>query len=119
MDDEESILEAAGELLEVLGYTVETAREGKEAVHVYEKALELEKPFDAVIMDLTIPGGMGGKETIQNLLKVDPQVKAIVSSGYADDPVTVDYEEYGFCGVVTKPYTVKELSETLHRVLQE
>ncbi len=119
MDDEESILEAAGELLQVLGYTVETVREGKEAVHLYEKALELEKPFDAVIMDLTIPGGMGGKETIQNLLKIDPQVRAIVSSGYADDPVAVDYGEYGFCGVVTKPYTVKELSETLHKALHE
>jgi two-component system cell cycle sensor histidine kinase/response regulator CckA len=119
MDDEESILEAAGELLQVLGYTVETVREGTEAVQVYRKAQEEELPFDAVVMDLTIPGGMGGKETIQDLLKIDPHVKAIVSSGYADDPVTVNYREYGFCGVVTKPYTVKELSETLHKALQE
>jgi two-component system cell cycle sensor histidine kinase/response regulator CckA len=62
---------------------------------------------------------MGGKEAIENLREIDPHVKAIVSTGYADDPVTVQFKEYGFCGVVMKPYTVKELSETLHTVLQE
>lgn len=119
MDDEECILEVASEVLEYLGYTVVTAKDGTEAVDTYRKALGSGEPFDAVIMDLTIPGGMGGKEAVENLREIDPHVKAIVSSGYSDDPVTVQYKEYGFCGVVMKPYTVQELSETLHTVLHQ
>ncbi|MBU7029832.1 MAG: response regulator [Theionarchaea archaeon] len=118
MDDEESILEAAGEVLQYLGYTVVTARDGSEAVEQYRKVLDKE-PFDVVIIDLTIPGGMGGKKTIEKLLEIDPHVKAVVSSGYSNDPIMANYGEYGFCGVVTKPYTIKELSETLHKVLHE
>ncbi len=117
MDDEESILEATGEVLTYLGYTVEVAREGSEAVELYKKRKESGKPFDCVVVDLTIRGKMGGKETIQKLLKIDPKVKAIVSSGYSDDPVMANFREYGFKGVVTKPYTVEELSETLSEVL--
>jgi PAS domain S-box-containing protein len=118
MDDEESILEAAGELLELLGHTVVTVRNGEEAVCAYEKALNKE-PFDVVVMDLDIPGGMGGKQTIQKLLEIDPSVKAVVSSGYSDDPIMVNYRAYGFCSVVTKPYTAKELSETLYNILND
>lgn len=118
MDDEESILEAASEVLQVLGYTVVTAEDGEEAVNLYSKALETE-PFDVVIMDLTIPGGMGGKETISTLLTIDSDVKAIVSSGYSTDPVMANYKKYGFKGVVTKPYTIEELSEVLHTVIAE
>jgi CheY-like chemotaxis protein len=118
MDDEECILEATGEILHYLGYTVVTARDGREAVDTYKKALTSCQPFDVVIMDLTIPGGMGGKETLHHLLEIDPDVKAIVSSGYSDNPVTAQYKEYGFSGAVTKPYTVRELSETLHRILK-
>jgi PAS domain S-box-containing protein len=118
MDDEESILEAAGEVLQYLGYTVEFARDGKEAVDAYTKALK-ENPFDVVIMDLTIPGGMGGKEAIKTLLKVDPSVKAIVSSGYSNDPIMANYKDVGFKGVVTKPYTIEELSKTLQNVLKD
>jgi len=117
MDDEESILEVTGEVLQYLGYTVETARDGEEAVEVYRKAQEKRSPFDAVIVDLTIRGKMGGREAIHALLKVDPKVKAIVSSGYCDDPVMANYQEYGFSGVVTKPYTIEELSEVLQKVL--
>jgi PAS domain S-box-containing protein len=116
MDDEESILEAASEVLQFLGYTVVTAADGNKAVDMYEKALETD-PFDVIIMDLTVPGGMGGKETISTLLEIDPCVKAIVSSGYSTDPVMADYKKYGFKGVVTKPYTIEELSEVLHTVL--
>jgi two-component system cell cycle sensor histidine kinase/response regulator CckA len=117
MDDEECILEATSEVLAFLGYECEVVRDGVDAVTLYEKAKEQNRPFDAVIIDLTIKGKMSGKETIQHLLEIDPDVKAIVSSGYSDDPVMANYQEYGFCGVVTKPYTIEELKECLVQVL--
>ncbi|MBW8003160.1 MAG: response regulator, partial [Planctomycetes bacterium] len=75
------------------------------------------RPFDAVILDLTVPGGMGGKLAIEKLLKIDPGIKAVVSSGYSNDPIMTEYRKYGFCGVVAKPYKIKELSETLYSVI--
>ncbi len=79
--------------------------------------MESGEPFDAVILDLTIPGGMGGKEAIKELLQIDPKIKAIVSSGYYNDPVMSNYKEYGFSGIVAKPYKIDELSETLKKVM--
>lgn len=117
MDDEECILEATSEVLTFLGYSCDVVRDGVDAVMLYEKAKEQNRPYDAVIIDLTIKGKMSGKETIQHLLEIDPDVKAIVSSGYSDDPVMANYQEYGFCGVVTKPYTIEELKECLVHVL--
>jgi PAS domain S-box-containing protein len=118
MDDEKIVRDAAGEILQYLGYDVKCADDGEKAVALYETALQEGVPFDAVIMDLTIPGGMGGKEAIQELLKIDPEVKAVVSSGYSNDPVMANYRAYGFKGVVAKPYAIEELSETLHEVLK-
>jgi CheY-like chemotaxis protein len=118
MDDEEPVQDAAGEVLQYLGYDVETAKDGEEALFLYKKAKKEGTPFDVIIMDLTIPGGMGGKETVQSLLKIDPSAKAIVSSGYSTDPVMADYRKYGFKGMVIKPYSVKELSETVRRVIE-
>jgi PAS domain S-box-containing protein len=118
MDDEQMIRELAGEILWHLGYEVEFASNGDEALALYQKSMNSAKPFDAVILDLTVRGGMGGKETIQQLMGIDPDVKGIVSSGYSDDPGMTNYKEYGFSGVVAKPYTLEELGEKLNRVLK-
>lgn len=118
MDDDQMIRELAGEILRHLGYEVEFAQNGGEAVELYRMAMKTVRPFDAVILDLTVRGGMGGKEAMQALIGMDPDVKGIVSSGYSDDPGMTDYKQYGFSGVVAKPYTVEELSEKLSQVLK-
>lgn len=113
MDDEDRVLKVAVEMLEILGYEVTTARDGRKALQLYETAMSTE-PYDFVILDLTVPGGMGGEDTIRKLLELDPDVKALVSSGYANDPIMAEYSRYGFCGVIPKPYTIENLSRTLH-----
>ncbi|MGD8446327.1 MAG: PAS domain S-box protein [Desulfobacterales bacterium] len=119
MDDDESIRNVTEKILMELGYDVCCASDGSETITIYQDATRSGQPFDAVIMDLTIPGGMGGKETIQQLLKIDPKVTAIVSSGYSNDPIMSDFENYGFRGVATKPYSIEKLSWVLHDVLLE
>jgi PAS domain S-box-containing protein len=114
MDDEEQVREATQAMLEELGYTVECAKNGSDTVDLYRQRKEEGTPFSVVIMDLTIPGGMGGKEAINLLLKLDPNVKAIVSSGYSADPVMANYREYGFVSVLRKPYRPQEMSAILH-----
>ncbi|MCU0578424.1 MAG: PAS domain S-box protein, partial [Desulfobacterota bacterium] len=116
MDDEALVREVLGEMLKRLGYAVEFAEDGGEAVKIYQVARKIDQPFDLVIMDLTVAGGMGGKEALQQLLLIDPQVKALASSGYSSDPVMSDYRAHGFQGVIAKPYTVEELSRTLNRL---
>jgi DNA-binding NarL/FixJ family response regulator len=83
---------------------------------LYKQARQDDSPFDVVIMDLTIPGGMGGKEALSKLLEIDPSVKAIVSSGYANDPIMSNFEQYGFAGVVPKPYKIEDLSTVLEKL---
>lgn len=117
MDDEEGVRIVVSRILQHIGYTVSTAKDGLEAVEFYRKSLLEGKKFDAVIMDLTIPGGMGGKDTIQELLKIDPSIVAIVSSGYSNDPVMANCEQYGFRDMVSKPYQTDEISQVLDRVL--
>lgn len=117
MDDEEQVREIIGEMLTHLGYEGSFAHEGKEAVEMYQQAMNNGQPFDAVIIDLTIPGGMGGKETLTKLLQIDPGVKAIVASGYSNDPVMAEFAMYGFKGVATKPFDVKQLSKVLHKTV--
>jgi PAS domain S-box-containing protein len=119
MDDEQMVREIAGEMISQLGYEVEYASDGREAVEKYSKAMEEGEPFDAVMVDLTVPGGMGGKEAQKRLMEIDPAVKAIVSSGYSNDPVMSKYDEYGFKGVVTKPYNIEVLSKAIHSVLND
>jgi CheY-like chemotaxis protein len=117
MDDEEDVINAGGQMLIELGYEVECAKNGTEAVELYQKAKKAGEPFEAVILDLTVPGGMGGQETIQKLLKIDPGVKAIVSSGYSNLPMMAEYKSYGFKGVVAKPYEINELSKVLYKLI--
>jgi PAS domain S-box-containing protein len=117
MDDEEAIRELLSEILAILGYEAVCTRDGAEAVAAYENAHAAGQPFAAVILDITVPGGLGGKEAMAHLRAIDPQVKAIISSGYANDPIMANFAQYGFSGVVTKPYTVERLQQTLQRVI--
>jgi two-component system, cell cycle sensor histidine kinase and response regulator CckA len=116
-DDEKILRDALNKLLLAVGYDVETASSGEEAVGSYEGALQAGKPFDAVILDLTMPGGMGGKETMARLREIDPRVKAIVSSGYANDAIMSDYQNYGFSAVVTKPFSIEEMYRKLEDLI--
>jgi len=113
MDDEEIVLVVAKASLEELGYEVECVDDGAKAVELYQRRAAEGTPFAAVIMDLTIPGGIGGKEAIASLLLIDPKVKAIVSSGYASDPVMARYRDHGFSAVLSKPYRLQEMGEVL------
>ncbi|MCL7488891.1 MAG: ATP-binding protein [Desulfobulbaceae bacterium] len=117
MDDEEVVREAVTSLLEYLGYDVETAKEGQEAIEMFKLSSEIGRPYDAVIMDLTVPGGMGGKEAVVKIKELDPSIKVIVSSGYYTDPVLARFRDYGFDGVVPKPYQVEELGTVVKEVL--
>jgi two-component system cell cycle sensor histidine kinase/response regulator CckA len=117
MDDEGAIRLLLSRILKGAGYEVELTEDGASAIQKFMEARESGKPFDAVILDLTIPGGMGGKGVIVKLREIDPGVKAIVSSGYANDPTMANYKEYGFSGVVNKPYNVKEMVQTLNSII--
>jgi PAS domain S-box-containing protein len=117
MDDEEMVQDVVSEMLRSIGYEAVCARNGEEAIEAFLKAKQSDKPFDGVIMDLTIPGGMGGKEAIEKLLKIDPGVRAIVSSGYSNDPVMAHYAEHGFKGIVVKPFKIGELNRVLQKLL--
>jgi PAS domain S-box-containing protein len=114
MDDELPIRKLAVQLLQRIGCTVETAADGAEAIELYESARQRGEPFGAVIMDLTVPNGMGGKETIRELRARDPEVLAIVSSGYSNDPVMANFRDFGFVGVMPKPYSSEDLATALH-----
>lgn len=118
MDDDDIILQVGSTMLSRLGYEVELAKDGAAAIELYKKAKKEGRRFDAVIMDLTVPGGMGGKETIKKLSELDPKVKAIVSSGYSQDPIMAEYKKYGFKGVIAKPYKINEFSKVLNDVMQ-
>ncbi|HTB81498.1 MAG TPA: PAS domain S-box protein [Opitutaceae bacterium] len=117
MDDEEPIRQMAKVLLTKLGFDVMTAKDGDEVIREYKTADTDGRPFDLVVMDLTVPGGMGGREAIEHLLKLDPEVRAVVSSGYSSDPVLANYRVHGFRGRVTKPYRIAELAKTLRGVM--
>jgi PAS domain S-box-containing protein len=117
MDDEALVREVAEGMLASLGHRVSLAADGEEAVRMYREAMECEDGYDLVFLDLTVPGGMGGRETAEELLKIDPGASLVVSSGYATDPVMARYRDNGFSGVLAKPYSLEEMSELLSEIL--
>jgi len=117
MDDEEAVREVAQGLLETLGYSVTLAKDGTEAIEIYQVAMASGVPFDSVLMDLTIPGGMGGMEAVKRLQEIDPNVRAIVCSGYSNDTIMANYKRFGFRAIVPKPYSLKHLSGAIMDVL--
>jgi len=119
MDDEPGIRVLASKLLMKLGYETDTAVDGREAIEKYIKANKAGEGFDIVLMDLTVPGGMGGREAVCEILDFDPDACCIVSSGYSTDPVMSEHEKYGFRGVATKPYNAEELSQAISHVLEK
>jgi CheY-like chemotaxis protein len=118
MDDAKSVRDVTGAMLSYIGYDVEFAREGREAIALYRAAKASDEPFDAAILDLTVQGGMGGKEAIQLLIAVDPHIKAIISSGFSGDPIMSEYQEHGFKAAILKPYKMEELEEVLERLIR-
>lgn len=117
MDDKQSVRRIVRKILEKIGYTVVGARNGQEALSIFSEGQDSTQPFKAVILDLTVPGGMGGRETVQELRKKDPSVVVVAASGYSDDPIMSDPSKYGFTGSIAKPYTIGELVKLLSTLL--
>jgi two-component system, cell cycle sensor histidine kinase and response regulator CckA len=119
MEDEQMVRDVAQEMLSLSGYDVESVADGSQAIAAYKKSVAEGRPYSAVIMNLTVPGGMGGKEAITELRRMYPGIAAIVSSGYPNDPVMESFAGYGFKGVVSKPYNIEELNAVLQKVIAE
>jgi CheY-like chemotaxis protein len=118
IDDEKILLDVTSSMLAHLGYEVQTAQNHGDALDIYRQGKEMGHPFSLVIMDLTMRGDEGGETAIRKWLSSHPEVKAIISSGYADDPVIEQYWKYGFAGAMVKPYSLSELQNTLEKVLE-
>ena len=119
MDDDEQIRTVLGEMVQTCGYSFKTVPDGEQALSVFRQAQDSGEPFSAVILDLTISGGLGGKEVVKEMLLLDPHLRAIVVSGYSNDPVLANYEDYGFKGRVAKPFNLVDLSLVLNSLLEE
>ena len=117
MDDEESIRKLAEKIMDLLGFDITTSSDGKDAVDIYEGHLKNGSSFDCVILDLTVPGGMGGKEAAEKILELNPSAKIIISSGYSNDPIMSDFAEYGLKGIVMKPFKIEEIKDIIKKVL--
>ena len=117
MDDEEMIRNLVERALSRIGYEVVSAEDGDAAIRLYREAKEAGAPIDLIIMDLTIPGGLGGKDAVKEIHKIDPAAKVIVSSGYSNDPVMANFSEYGFCGAMVKPFQMQELMKVVGKTV--
>ncbi len=113
MDDDQIIRELARNMLEILGIDVELARDGEEAVALYRRRKEDNRPFDVVILDVHVPGQMGGEEAVKRLIEIHPEVRAVVSSGSGWERVLTHYADYGFCSALPKPYGLAQLRRVL------
>ncbi len=119
MDDEQIILDMTREVLKFLDYDAMFAKDGLAAIDLYEKEKAAGAPFDVVILDLSVPSGLGGEETIVRLRKIDPGVKAIISTGYLDDPAVKNFSNHGFDEILTKPYKIHDLKNILEQVMKK
>jgi two-component system cell cycle sensor histidine kinase/response regulator CckA len=119
MDDQQLVRIIAGKILNHFGFDVEFARHGGEAVEKYRTAIDTSNPFDCVILDLTVEFGIGGKEAIKKMIEIDPNVRAIVSTGYTNDPIKYNYSAYGFKGYIMKPYEFSEINKVVREVMNE
>jgi two-component system cell cycle sensor histidine kinase/response regulator CckA len=117
MDDDPNICTLTGGMLDGLGYKYDIAHNGEEAVQFYKRYLNIGRPYDLVIMDLTIIGGMGGEQTFRILRDLHPEVRAIIASGYDHDDMARQYLDVGFLGYLTKPYRVGDLGRVIRKVL--
>ena len=113
MDDEDMVGEIACQMLDFLGFDALRVADGVDAVREYRKHQEINEPFSAVIMDLTIPAGMGGKEAVKEILNINREAKVFVSSGYSNDPTMVNFQDYGFSGVIAKPFDLAAMQNIL------
>ena len=119
MDDEDMILQVGCVMLRRIGYEVTAVKDGEAAVREYTRARQEGRPYALVVLDLTVPGGMGGRQAMEQLLRLDPAVCAIVSSGYSNDLVLSNYQAHGFRGMVSKPYEIADLAHAIERVLRD
>jgi CheY-like chemotaxis protein len=119
MDDEQVILDVTLEVLRFLGYDAAFARDGVAAIEIFSKERTGGHPFDLVILDLTVPDGMGGKEAFEKLRKTDPSVKVVLSSGYTEDPMMTDYAKHGLAGILAKPYRISDIKALLEMMIQK
>jgi len=117
MDDEQVILDVTNEVLKFLGYDVVSARDGAAAIHLFELEQNKGSPFDLIILDLSVPEGMGGREAFEKLHALSPQAKVVISSGYTNDPMLTDYSRFGLSGVLAKPYRITELKTLLEKMI--
>jgi len=119
MDDDPLVRDVSTRMLSTLGHAVDLCEDGQSAIALYQKAMTTSKPYDLAILDLTIPGGLGGKDTIKKLLTIDPDIRVVVASGYSNDPVMANYKKYGFKAMATKPYTVEKIESILFQALSD
>ncbi len=119
LDDNDMILNVTEEMLSQLGHIVHTAQKGEDAIMMYKRELSDNSPFDLLILDLTIPNGLGGKEVVTELSAINPQLKAIVSSGYSAAPIISNYKKFGFSGAISKPYQIEDILKVIHEVMEE
>ncbi len=119
LDDEELILELVRDIFQLLDLEVETVIDGKEAIQVFKDAWEQGNPFDLVVLDMTLPGDLDGVSTLREIRKIDPEIKAVVSSGYSADDIISNAQKYGFDAAVPKPYSISVLRETVDKLLKK